>query len=290
MTLEAVTDTVGCLGGQHRIEWAEGTLRLLDHDVEAERALAALGSEPPTCVKVIDAWSGFEVDPYDPRMLVALIAGDALSERARTQLETKYGARAGDTRFFQLAWSLGSRTKVQKMLDQAKHFLVLYELPVSLRQRFAYDYLTNAEKKWRTKGFKRKHFAALELLLNLVAERAFRQTVLGVGKSIGIGVAVPMKWGVLDPGAPPHFSGLISRSTVRYETRLSISWLSRVWVRGLAVVDETFVLDVEKEEGERLKVLAIRWIPESPESYKARKAPAWLEPKTSGWSLSWIGA
>ncbi len=255
--------------------------------MEAERTLAALGSEAPACIRVMDAWSGFEVDPYDPRMLVALIAGDVLSDRTRTQLETKYGARAGDTRFFQLAWSLGSRTKVQKMLDQAKHFLVLYELPVALRKRFANDYLINAEKNWRSRGVKRKHFAALELLVNLVAERAFRQTVSSIGKSIGIGVPVPVKWGVLDPASPPHFSGIISRSTIRYETRLPVSWLSRVWVRDLAVVDETFVLDVKEGDARPLEGLAVKWVAESEESYKAKMAPALLEPRASGWSLSW---
>lgn len=287
MSMQPVTGEVSCGGAKHRIEWRSGDLTLLDHDVEAEETLSALGSELPRCVAILQAWSGFEVDQFDPRMLVALVAEEVLSERARTQVETKVGIRASDPHSFRLAWTLGPRANVRRMVDQARHFLALYELAPELRRRFAYDFVTRAELNWGKRGFKRRNFPAFELLLNLVAERSFRRTVKSLGESLGIGVPVPIKWGVLDPGAAPHFSGLITRSTVRYEPRLPISWLSNVWAREFAVVDDTFVLQVQDAEDEKLDAVAVRWAAESDDSFKARMAPAVLERERAGWSLSW---
>ena len=45
-----------CGGQHHRIVWRRGKLVLEDHDLLAERSLIALGSEPPLCVEVLDAW------------------------------------------------------------------------------------------------------------------------------------------------------------------------------------------------------------------------------------------
>lgn len=281
---------MACSGAKHRIEWRDGELQLLDHDVEAEKTLAVLGSELPRCVAILEAWHGFEVDPFDPRTLVALLAEDVLSDRARTQLHTKYGIRATDSHSFKLAWSLGSHDKVRKMVDQARHFLALYMLPDDLRKRLAHDFITRTIDNWGKRGFKKRHFPAFELLVNLIAERSFRRTIRNISESLGIGVPVPVKWRVLDPGAPPHFSGLITRSTVRYETRLPISWLTNVWVRSLEVVDDTLVLQAEESERGTLEALAVRWIAESPESFKARMAPARLERSEKGWELSWVSS
>jgi hypothetical protein len=286
--LAPATSEVACSGAKHRIEWRDGKLQLLDHDVEAEKTLAVLGSELPRCVGILEAWYGFEVDPFDPRMLVALLAEDVLSDRARTQVHTKYGIRATDTHSFKLAWSLGSHDKVRKMVDQARHFLALYTLPDDLRKRFALDFISRTIESWGKRGFKKRHFPAFELLVNLIAERSFRRTIKTISESLGIGVPVPVKWRVLDPGAPPHFSGLITRSTVRYETRLPISWLSNVWVRSMDVVDETFVLQAVEAENETLEALAVRWTAESADSFRASMSPARLKPSEDGWGLSWV--
>lgn len=62
--LEPVELPVECGGQTHRLRWAEGELRSLDHaDAEGERTLAALGGEPSRCVQLLDAWARHADDP-----------------------------------------------------------------------------------------------------------------------------------------------------------------------------------------------------------------------------------
>jgi len=73
---------VTCGGHTHRLRWDEGELHALDHDdLEAERALAALGGERCTCVDVLDAWARHD---DDPRVLVLASRGpsDPLAAQA----------------------------------------------------------------------------------------------------------------------------------------------------------------------------------------------------------------
>jgi hypothetical protein len=54
----AAQATVECNGARHRLRWEAGELRALDHDdPEGERALAALGGAPCTCVEMLDGWA-----------------------------------------------------------------------------------------------------------------------------------------------------------------------------------------------------------------------------------------
>ena len=45
-----------CNGASHRIRWRRGRIRVLDHDVLAERAMLALGGEPCPCLELLDTW------------------------------------------------------------------------------------------------------------------------------------------------------------------------------------------------------------------------------------------
>jgi hypothetical protein len=55
--------TVECSGTQHRIRWAEGELKTLDHeDPQGERALAALAGEPCPCVQILGDWEHYCTD------------------------------------------------------------------------------------------------------------------------------------------------------------------------------------------------------------------------------------
>jgi len=65
--------SVICGGAEHRLRWEAGELTALDHeDLEAERALAALGAERCTCVDVLDAWTAHR---DDARVLVLASRG-----------------------------------------------------------------------------------------------------------------------------------------------------------------------------------------------------------------------
>ncbi|HEY3239943.1 MAG TPA: hypothetical protein VGL92_10295, partial [Acidimicrobiia bacterium] len=47
---------VDCGGARHTLRWRKGRVVLEDHDVAAERALAALGGEPCVCLELLAAW------------------------------------------------------------------------------------------------------------------------------------------------------------------------------------------------------------------------------------------
>lgn len=48
---------LGCGGGLHRLRWADGTLRAVDHpDAEGELVLAALGGEANPCLDLVMSW------------------------------------------------------------------------------------------------------------------------------------------------------------------------------------------------------------------------------------------
>ncbi|HVL82557.1 MAG TPA: hypothetical protein VM840_13285 [Actinomycetota bacterium] len=50
------TVQVDCSGTRHRVTWEAGRLSFPDHDVEAERAYAALGGEAAACLTVDTLW------------------------------------------------------------------------------------------------------------------------------------------------------------------------------------------------------------------------------------------
>jgi len=55
--LPSRTVDVLCSGAVHRVRWNDGDLELLDHDMEAEQALGALGGESFRCREILDTWS-----------------------------------------------------------------------------------------------------------------------------------------------------------------------------------------------------------------------------------------
>lgn len=76
--LEPAELPVECGGQTHRLRWAEGELRSLDHaDAAGERTLAALGGEPSRCVQLLDAWAR-HADDLDVLLLASRGPSDPL--------------------------------------------------------------------------------------------------------------------------------------------------------------------------------------------------------------------
>ncbi|MGO9753716.1 MAG: hypothetical protein ACLP8S_18985 [Solirubrobacteraceae bacterium] len=84
--------TVTCSDQQHRLRWSDGRLKALDHgDPEDERALAALGGQPCTCIELLDAW---ERHRDDLRVLVLGTRGPTdLIRIDRDLLSQQHGSR-----------------------------------------------------------------------------------------------------------------------------------------------------------------------------------------------------
>ncbi|HTT52695.1 MAG TPA: hypothetical protein VMH35_14955 [Streptosporangiaceae bacterium] len=57
--LPAAEVTVDCGAGKHRLRWAAGELRAVDHtDLEGEQILGALAGQGRPCLDALDAWRG----------------------------------------------------------------------------------------------------------------------------------------------------------------------------------------------------------------------------------------
>jgi len=68
-----------CGDGEHRLQWADGTLQLLDHpDAEGELVLAALGGDTNPCLDLVTAW-GKHSDDLTVLMVGPRSAGDAVT-------------------------------------------------------------------------------------------------------------------------------------------------------------------------------------------------------------------
>ncbi len=66
---------------------------------------------------------------------------------------------------------------------------------------------------------------------------------------------------VLRPGQTPSLTGWMDKVRGSATAALGVSWVHRVWGRGLALVDGAFVLDVEDAApaGSGLRIRAVRW-------------------------------
>jgi hypothetical protein len=56
VAVDDVTAEVECGGSIHTVVWRRGKLVLVDHDLQSEATMVALGGEPPPCVQVLYAW------------------------------------------------------------------------------------------------------------------------------------------------------------------------------------------------------------------------------------------
>ena len=93
---------------------------------------------------------------------------------------------------------------------------------------------------------------------------------------------------------PPTVEGTTDRVAMRVVAQLHARWLVDIWPRGIAVVDDAFVLELTKARTlNDLEVVAGRWEPNGSGTWATVTAPArvWRDPDTDGdWRLTWIEA
>ena len=134
-------------------------------------------------------------------------------------------------------------------------------LPGELRPVHELGLMLTWERTWRRSAF----YADYErLLIDQLRKRALaplrehlgywrRYSSARLMSSVGVTV--------LRPGQSAAVTGTMDRVRVTATAALGVSWILRVWARGLAVVDGAFVLDVEEDlpESGEVRVRAVRW-------------------------------
>lgn len=86
------TALVPCEGGQHRLTWRWGKLKLEDHDLGSERAMLVLGGEPCACLRALRLWGDqFGMAPEQFTQMHRWLGADAALAPKEFELQRQVG-------------------------------------------------------------------------------------------------------------------------------------------------------------------------------------------------------
>lgn len=148
----------------------------------------------------------------------------------------------------------------------------------------------NWEREWRHTWFAphRKQVGLIETQLKARATPALRQHLNHWKQETGARVVGAAQVGVLRSDRPSTLTGRIDKVAVRASASLVARWITEVWVKGIAVVDGAFVLEVtDAVSRSELRVRAVRWEPGRGGELAPVDAPARLSYRGTSWQLAW---
>ena len=144
------------------------------------------------------------------------------------------------------------------------------------------------EREWHRSRRTSDHGDLLEEVLARRARPALSEHVTAWRVRTGSRLLSGVEVRLAPPGSPPSLTGTIDAVAARAVTALRASWLGRVWARGLATVDDAFVLDVGRAADEHaVPVLAARWEERRPGHWTPAVGEAWAaRDRGGGWHLT----
>ena len=148
----------------------------------------------------------------------------------------------------------------------------------------------NWEREWHRTGFlpRRKQEGLLETQLKSRATPALRQHLNHWKQLTGARVVGAAQVAILRSDRSSTLSGRIDRVAVRASASLVARWITDVWVKGIAVVDGAFVLEVTRADSRtELRVRAVNWTPGEGGQLSPVDAPARLSYRGTSWQLAW---
>jgi len=167
-------------------------------------------------------------------------------------------------------------------------YLVPAELALPRRMAMVLSW----ERLWRKESWLRSKQA--DLLTTELKEKALpalRQHVNAWKPKTGARVISGCQVTLLPTIQVPSAEGTTDRVAMRVTARLHGRWMVDVWPRGIAVVDDAFVVEVAHAASlDDLEVRAVRWEPNGPGTWATVSAPAHVrrDPATGGeWHLTW---
>ena len=145
------------------------------------------------------------------------------------------------------------------------------------------------EREWRrTFYMNRKHEHLLQGRLKEKATPSLRRHLTHWKERSGARVVGAATVQVVRSDQPSALTGRIDRVAVRASASLVPRWITDVWVKGIAVVDGAFVLEVvDAVSREELAVRAVRWEPGDAGVLVPVDAPARLSYRGQAWRLAW---
>ena len=292
--LPPVTVKTRCGGRLHRITWRRGKLVLEDHDLLSERSLTALGSEPPACVQVLDAWRRMRSPEllYEFLLRENTMPADELAFR-RSRFEAKLH-RLNTPPPVPPQAAAAWRQAMQASLEREKQVwdtVLIEALPAELRRTLALSALVAFERQWHDEAYRRVHEQHIAGALTKITQPLFEQSVRHWRRNLKPQATFVLGLWLGAPDEQPSCCGWVDSGGAFATLTLSTSWFTHVWAHGLALVDGCFVLSRGdgSSEGSSFPAVAVRWQRQVGGISGARAAPAVVSTTPDGQrSLHWI--
>lgn len=301
--LPAVTARIDCDGAGHRISWRGGRLILEDHDVLAERSLAALGGEPPLCLELFEAWSARRGSELVGELLLGerMLSREELALRkARHDSELEGARRMPEVMRAHHGSQPGAAERLRLVERQAAERLererqtwartLIEILPPRLRRALALSVIVSIERQWRHEGLKREQAREIEPALAKLATPLFEESARGWSRGLRPYRGFTAKAALVAPGERPACALWADRGLVHATLSLPLSWFVDVWARGLTLVSGCFVLAVTESstDGSELRVLAVRLPRGNWKRVRTMEWPARVSRGGAAWQLRWL--
>lgn len=160
--------------------------------------------------------------------------------------------------------------------------------PGELGRRQELTLLLTWERAWRTSSYYGTgHERLLEDQLRSRAGEPLTRHLNQWASRLGYSPAPSVALTLQRPGQRARATGTIDRFASRVNAGLGVRWVLDVWARGLACVDDGFVLEVTPSTG-GLGARALRWQAQGDGGARADVASARLGRDPQGaWHLSW---
>jgi len=253
----------------HRIAWRRGRLVLVDHpDPAGELALVALGAERCPCFEVLEAWRS-EADaaawqstewflrPLDLWRELQAYRAQVRSVRRQTRpamLSPSSSSLIGVTSPRPPVFGPYSAPDVagmeRELLRRMRERLVS-ALPTVLLERLAYGLVVRRLRA----GEPATDMVRIRLRENVVD--ALNRCVRAWGPGRRTPAVEVLLW--LTTEVPPQVVGLVDHHLGHVSAVLPSRWLTAVHARGLALVDDCFVVDAHLERADRGTVEAVHF-------------------------------
>lgn len=186
------------------------------------------------------------------------------------------------------SWATSTELFVQMRLRLGDERILA---PGALGQRHELALLLTWERAWRMSSYYGTgHERLLAEQLRARAVEPLTSHLSLWAARLGCPQAVSVEVKLRRPGQAPRMTGAIDRFSARVTAGLGVRWVLEVWARGLAVVDDGFVLEVGPS-GSDLGARAVRWEAQPDGGARPVVAAARLGRDREGsWRLSWDGA
>ncbi len=282
----------------HRITWRRGKLVLHEHDLAAERVLLALGGDPCSCLLILDAvrdrtegsgrdsWRSAVYKARAPASPGAWRTASAVGVVSTAIAFTASGPREMLERLQKdPRLSMLPKEQRDRMLADCRRRLVLEMAPSEMLLVLG----TAAEIRQgrrRRDTVHRKHDA--QDVLQRAAAPAFEEAMRRSRRDLRTYASITVEVWKHGPGEAPLLKGNLTSNGGFAALSLPVSWLNRVWCRGLALVDGHFVVGVDGSAPEsEMTGEAVIWERQLGNSSSPVTAPCSLRRLDGQWQLAW---